>query len=118
MIEQISLFQNNFYQDYVDANHTSDEELCEFIDYLTFKCWLYVNFPLFEGREANTNEWRLVNKDKTISIHLGYTYIDTNKQFISVGFEVKGISGWSSCCDTLGEVKDALNRALKDLERR
>lgn len=127
MFEQLSLFDitehqealisKDFYKRYVDVNHTSDEEECAYIDYLTFKCWLYVNFPMFEDKEVQTDKWEINKGRKTITTEIGRTYFGTNKQFVSVGFEVKGVSGWSRPCDTLGEVKSALNRALENIER-
>ena len=105
------------YYHYVLLNEINDETQTEYIDYLSFKYWLYYKFPMFEDKEVQTDLWKIENGKKSISVRLGLTYIETNKQFVSVGFEVKGISGWSKPCDTLGEVKSALNKALEDIER-
>lgn len=118
MFEQLSLFQENPYKEYCIVNKTSDDELCEFIDYLTFKCWLYYNFPMFEGKEVKPNVWQIFNGKKSITIQNGRCYIDTNKQFISVGYEIKGYGGWSRPCDTLFEVREAIENALNDFKGR
>ena len=124
MFEQLDLFtianeqkQDRIfnYKEYVRINNVNDDEQCAYLDYLTFKSWLYTYFPSFIDKEVETDNWQIVRKNSKINVKIGiYTSDPPIKQFVSVGYQYKSESGWSCPCDTLGEVRDRIEKALNE----
>lgn len=128
MYEQLNLFDEQIdsnktkkidYNQFLKIWDITDETVTAYITYLSFKYWLYYNFPQFIDKEVETDNWEIVIGKNKINVRIGvYTSEPPIRQYVSVGYQHMAGSyhGWGCPCDTLKEVKDKINQALNETE--